>query len=577
MPESSNIRNDNLNPANIGARSGESRVGSAASAASAGAGYSSKGRPGHTARPPRPGSSFLARFGQVIVADGIAAIPSALLHYQGKLALTAQEVWFVAAVLAHKWTEDLPHPNLSRMERATGIPERRLRRYKQALCEGGFLHIYPRFDESGRQDSNYYDFGPLFEQMEALIAVETPLPNSIRAEQGDAPEDSGLAIVRSPGEERPDHSFVARFGSVIVSRGVAAVPQALFTFQGALALTPQQVWFILYILSVPWSPPYPYPSLLKMAERTGYSKMQLHEIKNSLVAAGHLRLVRRTKEDGGQDSNGYDFAPLFDLLRRRLQGEPIGNDANEGSTDNTQDEAQPNPTVETRSRPARQGRAGAQKRLEKARTGNIGSQTQNEAVIELTREGTNRFTGGAVNKHTQVGDTELTGMAVNKLTGEAVSELTEAVRRTTTTRLPAGLPGRRSGSVHESEASHIEKEQKKNDSNQRAQVQKSYEESDETEESKLRFSPYIAAIITDFSDELGDVEHTISNVTQVLRMYKTAGLDESSFADLLFEARKLVRAYQGKQGFGTINNKMAYFFRVLRDLARKLDASQDKE
>src|SRR6476619_2014624 len=231
MPESSNIRGDNLNPANIGARSGENRV---ASPSSANASYGNKGRSGHPTRPPRAGSSFLTRFGQVIVADGIAAIPSALLHYQGKLALTAQEVWFVASVLSHTWTEDLPHPNLSRMERATGIPERRLRRYKQALCEGGFLHIYPRFDESGRQDSNYYDFGPLFEQMEALIAVESPLPNAIRAEQGDQPEDSGLAIVRNPGEERPDHSFLARFGSVIVSRGVAAVPQALFTFQGAL-------------------------------------------------------------------------------------------------------------------------------------------------------------------------------------------------------------------------------------------------------------------------------------------------------------------------------------------------------
>ena len=81
----------------------------------------------------------------------------------------------------------------SRREKATGIPERRLRRYKQALCEGGFLTVYPRFDESGRQDSIYYDFGSLFEQMETLIASEAPLPNNIRAEQGDAPEDSGLA------------------------------------------------------------------------------------------------------------------------------------------------------------------------------------------------------------------------------------------------------------------------------------------------------------------------------------------------------------------------------------------------
>jgi hypothetical protein len=561
MPELSNIRGDNLNPANIGAHSGENRV---ASASPAGASYGNKGRSGHPTRPPRAGSSFLARFGQVIVADGIAAIPSALLHYQGKLALTAQEVWFVASVLSHKWTEDLPHPNLSRMERATGIPERRLRRYKQALCEGGFLHIYPRFDESGRQDSNYYDFGPLFEQMETLIAVEAPLPNAIRAEQGDQPEDSGLAIVRNSGEERPDHSFVARFGSVIVSRGVAAVPQALFTFQGALALSPQQVWFILYILSVPWSPPYPYPSLLKMAERTGYSKMQLHEIKNSLVAAGHLRLVRRTKDDGGQDSNGYDFAPLFDLLRRKLQGEDAS------SVDNTPEDHTQNSQEQTHRRPARQGRAGAQKRLEQTRT--TSGQAQGPAVNELTGEAVTEITAQGVNKLTRMEGVELTGEAVTEVTGEAVSGLTAAVQQVTGTSMSAGLPGRRSGSVHELEASHIEQEQKRVDSNQHAQVGKLDEATDEIEEPRTRFSPYIAAIITDFSDELGDEEHTISNVTQVLRMYKATGLDEGRFADLLFEARKLVRSYQGKQGLGTINNKMAYFFRVLRDLAKRLEA-----
>ena len=163
-------------------------------------------------------------------------------------------------------------------------------------------------------------------------------------------------------------------------------------------------------------------------------------------------------------------------------------------------------------------------------------------------------------------------MAVNKLTGEAVSGLTEAVQRATGTSMSAGLPGRRSGSVHELEPSRIEQEQKSIDSNQHAQVEKSHEAPDEIEEPRTRFSPYIAAIITDFSDELGDEEHTISNVTQVLRMYKTAGLDEGRFADLLFEARKLVRSYQGKQGLGTINNKMAYFFRVLRDLTKRLEA-----
>jgi hypothetical protein len=553
MPESRKIRTEYTGV--------ESRT--STSAASGGRTEAREGGIPRAARPPKPGSSFLARFGQLIVSHGIATVPSALFHYQGTLGLTAQEVWFISAVLAHKWTEELPHPNLSRMERETGIPERRLRRYKQRLCEAGFLHVYPRYDQSGRQDANYYDFGPLFEEIERLIAGEPPLRNDIRAEDGDEPEDSGLAIVRGAHEEVPDHSFVARFGSVIVSRGVAAVPQALFSYEGDLKLTPQQVWFTLYILSVPWSPPYPYPSLLKMAARTGYSKMQLHEIKNSLVANGWLRLVRRVKEDGGQDSNGYDFGPLFDALRRRLQGNHISADTHLERSPDTSDVGVPT-DMRLRGRPARQGRAGAQKRAQTAQTG-----SNHQAV--------NQLTGETVNENTRVEDTEYIGVEVNEVTGEWVSRLTgevgarltEPVKLPSATSLSKGLRGRRAEGLHKIETSYIEEEQKRHDSNQPSLIENGQEVRHENDANKGHFSPYIAAIVTDFSDELGDQGHTVSNVSQALRLYRESGLDETAFADLLFQARKLVRAYQGKQGLGTINNRMAYFFRVLRDLASR--------
>jgi hypothetical protein len=76
----------------------------------------------------------------------------------------------------------------------------------------------------------------------------------------------------------------------------------------------------------------------------------------------------------------------------------------------------------------------------------------------------------------------------------------------------------------------------------------------------------MAAIITDFSLELEDRDHITVNVSQAMRLWKTSGLDEQQFVELLIESRKRVRTYQGKQGLGTINNKMAYFFRVLRQL-----------
>ncbi len=62
--------------------------------------------------PPARGSdtSWAARYGGLILRDGIAAVPTALYYYQGALALSAQEVWFTSYILAHKWDSDLPYP-----------------------------------------------------------------------------------------------------------------------------------------------------------------------------------------------------------------------------------------------------------------------------------------------------------------------------------------------------------------------------------------------------------------------------------------------------------------------------------
>ena len=66
-----------------------------------------------------------------------------------------------------------------------------------------------------------------------------------------------------------------------------------------------------------------------------------------------------------------------------------------------------------KARPARQGRAGAQKRAEGTR-----SEPATEAVKELTGVGVNRLTEVEVKELTRVADTEITGETVNKLTGE---------------------------------------------------------------------------------------------------------------------------------------------------------------
>lgn len=90
-----------------------------------------------------------------------------------------------------------------------------------------------------------------------------------------------------------------------------------------------------------------------------------------------------------------------------------------------------------------------------------------------------------------------------------------------------------------------------------------------TGEVATAYSPYIAAVVTDFSDELGDSSHTVANVTQALRLWGQAALEEADFVEMLYEAKRRTRLYQGKQGAKGMQNKIAYFFTVLRDLVEE--------
>jgi hypothetical protein len=128
-----------------------------------------------------------------------------------------------------------------------------------------------------------------------------------------------------------------RFGATILQGGIAPVPTTLYFYQAELGLSPQEVWFIGYILAHKWDEDLPYPSLAKMETRTGMSRRNLLRIKDSLVGKGLLVLVPRFNADGGQESNAYDFTALFeqleDLIRRdgpRGERSAVADPAGEG-------------------------------------------------------------------------------------------------------------------------------------------------------------------------------------------------------------------------------------------------------
>ncbi|MEO8289171.1 MAG: helix-turn-helix domain-containing protein [Chloroflexota bacterium] len=500
----------------------------------------------------RSGGSFAARFGRIILQDGIATVPSAMLHYQGTLEMSAQQVWFVSYILAHKWDEDLPYPSLKAMAKRVGMSLSQLQRIKNTLCEMGYLKVYPRYTEKQGQATNAYDFSGLFDRLEELIMQDAPLANSIRVEDDNPPDMAELGQV--------DPSFVARYGRVITRRGVAAVPRAIFTHQAALTLTPQQVWFITYIFSFQWDTSLPYPSIRRMSSLTGYSSVQLHTIKAELVEHNYLRLVHRANEQGGQDTNAYDFSGLLDRIRELLQPGAAKDDGRKGGEEVSEAQSV-RPAVRRRGR-------------------KTGANVPGQGRTELAEGGSVQLTGGDSSRLGEGGRIELSrGDSVQLLEGGSIrlaegdrTELTERGSR----ELPKAGNGRHSGGtsvrysrgvargLHEIESGKEETTKKKVDSNQRANGNGFVR--NENEVTPPPYSPYVASVISDFSNELNDPTHVISNVTQALRLWQTSGLDEQHFTELLYEAKRITRSYQGKQGLNGMNNKMAYFFKVVRDL-----------
>lgn len=74
----------------------------------------------------------------------------------------------------------------------------------------------------------------------------------------------------------------------------------------------------------------------------------------------------------------------------------------------------------------------------------------------------------------------------------------------------------------------------------------------------------IRRFIIDYSVEFADVDHTSSNCTRALNLWRASGKTRYDFLKDLQQARQTTRKYQGKQAPGVrIESKMAYFFQVL--------------
>ena len=99
---------------------------------------------------------------------------------------------------------------------------------------------------------------------------------------------------------------------------------ALYHYQAALGLVPQEVWFVGYILAHRWTDALPFPSLRRMSRRTGVSTQMLHRYKQSLIEKDYLVTIPRHRPSGGRTSNYYDFTGLFKALEEQLMQDRRG-------------------------------------------------------------------------------------------------------------------------------------------------------------------------------------------------------------------------------------------------------------
>lgn len=112
-------------------------------------------------------------------AHGFVATPVVLIRNKGRLKLDDDELCLVLAIMSHKWGDDAPWPAVSRLEDYLGWSDRKVQRTLRKLegkteatkDRGALLTIITRKTERKRNDTNLYDFTPLFLALSKLEVV----------------------------------------------------------------------------------------------------------------------------------------------------------------------------------------------------------------------------------------------------------------------------------------------------------------------------------------------------------------------------------------------------------------------
>lgn len=144
---------------------------------------------------------FEARFGKVIAACGVAAVPRALCFYMGELGLSYADLGFLCHLFSYRWTSAVPYPRTRSLALQAGVTRAGIQKRIAALVSLGYLRVEPRYaPDTGRQTSNGYDLSPLLARLESCIRRDwhtvwkgkDPLVGEDEPDPFDAPQRVGI-------------------------------------------------------------------------------------------------------------------------------------------------------------------------------------------------------------------------------------------------------------------------------------------------------------------------------------------------------------------------------------------------
>jgi hypothetical protein len=321
-----------------------------------------------------------------------------------------------------------------------------------------------------------------------------------------------MHLTRPGTEDAPDYSIVVRFGSAVLEAGHTSVPNLVLGHYAELGVSAGELVFMLLCLQHKWSKGNPHPSLGTIATKMGVSRRQVRTYASGLRAKQLLSVEERSDPVRGQLSSVYDFTPFLDAVVRLATNTELtpGKDSSEGG------------------RKLFSGGPGKDPSGHKEDKEQEDEQSSNSAKLYPERMGSEeKLQPQPVTRHQYQ---ETRRPAVPRRGG--TSSLAEM--------MAARLAAKRAPAIDTVEVP--------------------------PGATQLHNEPgYLASIVEQVSQEIGDTADIGSNVARSRRLMARYDLEEAGFAVVILRAQALLRE-RSRNGRRPVRRPGAYLFRIIEDL-----------